>query len=72
MRAGTRQALRARMPESWEPAQEQLDIGQVHSEKAPPFSLKVPEAVTACSPARAVLPRAQAACTVSRPARQEA
>ncbi|WP_157246674.1 tRNA-dependent cyclodipeptide synthase [Nonomuraea typhae] len=55
LRAGTRAALMARMPEGWEPTPRQIDIGQVHSEKTLPFVINavgilgVPETVTAYS-----------------------
>ncbi|MGI5336301.1 tRNA-dependent cyclodipeptide synthase [Streptomyces sp. CA-181903] len=54
-REGTRQALKARMPEGWEPTEEQIEAGLVHSEKALPFTINaaailgVPEAVVAYS-----------------------
>ncbi|MEV4897621.1 tRNA-dependent cyclodipeptide synthase [Nonomuraea sp. NPDC055795] len=55
LRAGTRAALMARMPQDWEPTPRQIDIGLVHSEKTLPFIvnavgiLGVPETVTAYS-----------------------
>ncbi|NEA45296.1 tRNA-dependent cyclodipeptide synthase [Streptomyces sp. SID10815] len=54
-RAGTREALRARMPADWEPTEEQIDTGLLHSERALPFTINaagilgVPEAVVAYS-----------------------
>lgn len=36
-RQGTREALKARMPDGWEPTEQQIDAGLVHSEKALPF-----------------------------------
>ncbi|MBB5937218.1 tRNA-dependent cyclodipeptide synthase [Streptomyces zagrosensis] len=54
-RQGTREALKARMPKGWEPTEEQIDTGLLHSEKALPFTinaagiLAVPEAVVAYS-----------------------
>ncbi len=36
-RQGTREAVKARMPEGWEPTEHQIDAGLVHSEKALPF-----------------------------------
>ncbi|MFI6504907.1 tRNA-dependent cyclodipeptide synthase [Nonomuraea typhae] len=55
LRAGTRAALRAKMPASWEPTPQQIDLGLVHSEKTLPFIinavgiLDVAETVTAYS-----------------------
>ncbi|MFI6390930.1 tRNA-dependent cyclodipeptide synthase [Nonomuraea sp. NPDC050547] len=55
LRAGTRDALMARMPQGWEPTPQQIDIGLVHGEKTLPFIvnavgiLGVSESVTAYS-----------------------
>ncbi|WP_425589109.1 tRNA-dependent cyclodipeptide synthase [Streptomyces similanensis] len=54
-REGTREALKARMPAGWEPTEEQVDAGLLHSERALPFTINaagilgVPEAVVAYS-----------------------
>lgn len=54
-RRGTREALKARMPETWEPTEEQIDTGLLHSEKALPFIINavgilgVPHGVVAYS-----------------------
>ncbi|WP_399935054.1 tRNA-dependent cyclodipeptide synthase [Streptomyces kanamyceticus] len=54
-RQGTREAVKARAPDNWEPTEAQIDAGLVHSGRALPFVLNavgilgVPEAVTAYS-----------------------
>ncbi|MET9550719.1 tRNA-dependent cyclodipeptide synthase [Streptomyces sp. NPDC006627] len=54
-RQGTYEAVKARMPDSWEPTEAQIDAGLVHSDRALPFVLNAvgilgaPEAVTAYS-----------------------
>ncbi|WEH31960.1 tRNA-dependent cyclodipeptide synthase [Streptomyces sp. AM 4-1-1] len=53
-------ALKARMPEGWEPTEEQVDIGLVHSEKALPFTIN----------AAGILGMPQSVVAYSRPAAQ--
>ncbi|MGW0552511.1 tRNA-dependent cyclodipeptide synthase [Streptomyces altiplanensis] len=57
-RDGTRQAAKARMPEGWEPTEEQITAGLVHSDKALPFVIN----------AAGILDAAHAVTAYSRPA----
>ncbi|MCF2436873.1 tRNA-dependent cyclodipeptide synthase [Streptomyces thinghirensis] len=59
-REGTRTALKARMPDGWEPTEEQINTGLLHSERALPFILN----------AVGILGVPEAACAYSRPAPQ--
>lgn len=59
-REGTRTALKAKMPDGWEPTEEQINTGLLHSERALPFILN----------AAAILNVPEAACAYSRPSPQ--
>ncbi|MGZ3097057.1 tRNA-dependent cyclodipeptide synthase [Streptomyces sp. H72] len=59
-RQGTREAVKARMPEGWEPTEQQIDTGLVHSEMALPFVLN----------AVGIFGASQAVTAYSRPAAQ--
>ncbi|MFC8006834.1 tRNA-dependent cyclodipeptide synthase [Streptomyces olivaceus] len=59
-RQGTRTALKANMPDEWEPTEQQIDTGLLHSERALPFILN----------AAAILGVPEAVCAYSRPAPQ--
>ncbi|WP_051858625.1 tRNA-dependent cyclodipeptide synthase [Streptomyces cellulosae] len=57
-REGTRAAAKARMPAGWEPTEEQITAGSIHSEKALPFAVN----------AVGILGASQAVTAYSRPA----
>ncbi|MGW0315155.1 tRNA-dependent cyclodipeptide synthase [Streptomyces flavidovirens] len=59
-RNGTRQAAKARMPDGWEPTEQQITAGLIHSEKALPFVIN----------AVGILDTSQAVTAYSRPAAQ--
>ncbi|MEU1078028.1 MULTISPECIES: tRNA-dependent cyclodipeptide synthase [unclassified Streptomyces] len=60
LREGTRTALKAKMPDDWEPTEDQINTGLLHSERALPFILN----------AAKILGVPEAACAYSRPAPQ--
>ncbi|MFD5098318.1 tRNA-dependent cyclodipeptide synthase [Streptomyces albidochromogenes] len=57
-RDGTREAAKARMPDGWEPTEQQITAGMIHSEKALPFALN----------AAGILGASQAVTAYSKPA----
>ncbi|MEV2255565.1 tRNA-dependent cyclodipeptide synthase [Streptomyces sp. NPDC050147] len=59
-REGTREAAKARMPDGWEPTEQQITAGLIHSEKALPFVIN----------ASGILGASQAVTAYSRPAAQ--